>query len=147
MVSDIREWTHVVIVNAHYLHQYSFCARVISSGLATRVILTQVPRGLAESGLDLLLMHRITWLLFGYLLNGTLSVFARFTKTDAILVPVLFVCCPAWRCLCSVLDVYGADINKFLARKRCLIGFVLVEGCRITFERGSRRVLGLGPWS
>jgi hypothetical protein len=77
MRSNVREWTHVLLVNTPCLHLHSFCATGVSSGLATRVTLTRVSRGevgrVYYMGLDLLLIYvlcRSMWLLLGCILNG-----------------------------------------------------------------------------
>jgi hypothetical protein len=78
MRSNVREWTHVLLMNTPCSHLHRVCATGVSSGLATRVTLTRVSRGrLGESiytGVDLLLISFLycsTWLLLGCVWNGT----------------------------------------------------------------------------
>jgi hypothetical protein len=50
MRSNVREWTHVLLVNTPCSHLHGFGSTGVSSGLATRVTLTRVSRGrLGES--------------------------------------------------------------------------------------------------
>jgi hypothetical protein len=50
MRSNVREWTHILLVNTPCSQLHSLCASHVSSGLATRVTLTRVSRGrLGES--------------------------------------------------------------------------------------------------
>jgi hypothetical protein len=50
ILSNIQEWTHVLLVNSPCSHLHSFCATGVSSGLATRMTFTRVLRGrLGES--------------------------------------------------------------------------------------------------
>jgi hypothetical protein len=46
MRSNTRERTHFLLVNLLSSHQHIFCATGMSSGLETKVLLPQVPRGL-----------------------------------------------------------------------------------------------------
>jgi hypothetical protein len=43
--SNVREWTRVLLFNTPYLFLYVLCTTGVSSGLATRVTLTRVSRG------------------------------------------------------------------------------------------------------
>jgi hypothetical protein len=76
MLSNVREWTHVLLVNTPSSHLHSFCANGVSSGLATRVTLTWGSRGevwrVYYTGVDLLIsfLYRCTWLLLGCVLIG-----------------------------------------------------------------------------
>jgi hypothetical protein len=50
MRSNVREWTHVLLMNTPCSHVYSVCATGVNSGLATKVTLTSVVgRGRWES--------------------------------------------------------------------------------------------------
>jgi hypothetical protein len=78
MQSNVREWTHVLLVNTPCLYLHSFCATGVSSGLATRVTLARVSRGevgkVYYTGVDLLMinfLYRIACLFLGCVLNGT----------------------------------------------------------------------------
>jgi hypothetical protein len=77
--SDVRKWTHILLLNTPCSHLHSFRATEVSSGLATWMTLTQVSRGL-----DILLLeggpasdfifYRTTWLFWGCLLDVTLCI-------------------------------------------------------------------------
>jgi hypothetical protein len=77
MRSNVREWTHVLLVNTQCSHLHSFCATGMSSGLATMVTLTSVMGEVWRvyyTGVDLLLISflcRSAWLLLGCVLNST----------------------------------------------------------------------------
>jgi hypothetical protein len=45
MRNNVREWTHLLLVNTPCWHLHSFCATGVSSGLATRATLTRVSHG------------------------------------------------------------------------------------------------------
>jgi hypothetical protein len=45
MQSNVREWTHVLLVNTPCSQLHSFCKSGVSSGLATRVTLTRISGG------------------------------------------------------------------------------------------------------
>jgi hypothetical protein len=49
--SNVREWTHVLLVNTPCLHQYNFWATGISSSLATRMTLARVSRRRLEESI------------------------------------------------------------------------------------------------
>jgi hypothetical protein len=78
MWSNVREWTHILLVNTPFLHLHSFCATGMSSGIATRVTSTQVSGEVGivyYTGVDLCLTwfsYRNMWLLLlDSILNGT----------------------------------------------------------------------------
>jgi hypothetical protein len=72
--SNFREWTHVS-VNKPCSHLHEFCAIWASSGLATRLTLTRLLRGIVYyMGMNLLLvlfLYRSTWFLLGCVLYST----------------------------------------------------------------------------
>jgi hypothetical protein len=63
-------------VNTPCSHLHSFCATVVNSGLATKLTLTRVLRGkMGGSGpASDFILYRGTWLLLGWVLNGTLRM-------------------------------------------------------------------------
>jgi hypothetical protein len=62
--SNVREWTHIVLVNTPCSYLHRFWATDVSSGLATTVTLTQVSRGRLRQSVT-----HSTWLLLCCVLN------------------------------------------------------------------------------
>jgi hypothetical protein len=76
--SNVREWTHVLLVNTPRSHQNTSCTTGVSRGLVTKVTLTRVSRGRLEESItwEWTWFHcctvvRSTWLVMDCVLNGT----------------------------------------------------------------------------
>jgi hypothetical protein len=92
MRSNVREWTHVLLVNTPCSRLHNFCATGVEQRPSNQGDLDSSVTGVGDgkvyyTGVDLLLisfLYRSTWLLLGCVLNGTLCIIRLVTKDDRV---------------------------------------------------------------